>query len=126
MADMQRTVHISPKVHKINLIDWKVLSCPCQELKPVLSLLDGASGSELACAVSLGRPPRNLNDTPKFMAHNKSPGVLVPVYMLAPRTLGAVFAHVFPWWEKVQHLLLCQHESGHRPQSNSESLLAQY
>lgn len=125
MADMQRTVHISPTVHKINLIDWKVLSCPCQELKLVLYLLDDAGESELACAVSLGPSPGNSNDTPKFMAHKKPPDDLVPVYTLALRTLGAVFARVFPWWEKVQDLPLCQHESRHRPQSNSESL-AQY
>lgn len=62
----------------------------------MLYLLDGASGSELGCAVSLGPSPGNSTETPQLIAHKEPPDVLVPVYGLALRTLGAVFGMCLP------------------------------
>lgn len=54
-------------------------------------LLDGESGSEPACAVCLGPSPGNSTEIPQLIAHSESLDVLVPVYRLVLRTLGAVF-----------------------------------
>lgn len=69
-------------------------SWPCQELKALLYLLDGESGSEPACAVCLGPSPGNSTEIPQLIAHSESLDVLVPVYRLVTEDTWSCVLHV--------------------------------